>query len=381
MWHTLSATEKVESFKAWLVESYSRDTLLFFDDIDGLPTSAIEEALPQGLHGILLTTRNPTLVSALLNESDLDHQHLRIGEMDAEDMVEFIKQVFSKTATEIGNNELHLRDEQLEAISTSAAHHPLVASRIISYILRDMTERYGHAAIDKFVSGITTWGSEEHVALLSHKPPLQCSIRESFLVSRMRLCDPSGPAWTLMKLISFLSLENYNFHQFLFLERPWINKFKDKLFYSNVWSSKHGIESWMSEIAQVSFGSRQSSAHTLHFHPMLVRCVQAEVGSQERILITKDILLLAYESKRNLESISGDKANISCSLVWKQARHCKQLCEWWQISRQDHNLPDVVHDWVDQEQSGTPSASENFNDIEESGLCSAIERELSVVKS
>jgi hypothetical protein len=46
LWRALHNSERIEFFKRWLGETKTKDTVLVFDDIDGLPQPAIAEAIP-----------------------------------------------------------------------------------------------------------------------------------------------------------------------------------------------------------------------------------------------------------------------------------------------------------------------------------------------
>jgi hypothetical protein len=281
--------------------------------------------------------------------------------MDHQDLVAYTTQAFNKVAANNVGDEAIWTEEQVNAISQASAGHPLTAARTASFILTNLAEEYGEAAVEEFIKNNNTALREEQHreqqhALLLHKPPLQQSILENFDVSRTRLPDPNGHAWILMKLIAFLSLENGTFHQFLFLKRPWITELKDQLTYYEIWSAKHDLRRWMSELVQVSFGSRKSIGDVLRFHPVLIQCIQEQVGHDEKIQILRDILLLAYESCMRIECLPAEAWDSSTEMLDHQARHCRDLFDAWLTTRGEQNLPDHVYQWFENDESDLATA-------------------------
>jgi hypothetical protein len=101
----------------------------------------------------------------------------------------------------------------------------------------------------------------------------------------------------------------------------------------------------MSELVQVLFASRKRLVNVLEFHPILIQCVQEQVGHNEKVSITRDIMLVAYESMMRIDSLPPEQWNRSSDMLHAQARYCQELCDTWNITRDEHNLPHAVHDW------------------------------------
>jgi hypothetical protein len=346
IWHALPRNERIDLFKRWLAAPENENTFILFDDIDGLPQENITDAIPARAKNVIITTRNPGLTAALGNARDLRFRHLGVADMSMEDLVNFT----SGSLKELNNNDeeaIRFTDDQLMAISQTVSGHPLLAARAVSYIMTDLIEQYDLSAIDKFIQDTGILDLDERKALLLHKPPLQSSMMENFAVSRTRLSDPDGPAWNLMKLLAFMSLEDGGFHGFIFYQRPWVHELKDVLTFYNIWSAKNNqLRAWMVELVQVSLAWRKNRGEFLRFHPVIVQCVQMMVEPEERIQILREILILAYESFMRLAAHASNVQDTSVESFHAEALHCDKIRNVWQIPEEDLNLPTGVSEWL-----------------------------------
>lgn len=345
IWYTLPRSERIDLFKRWLGAPENQNTFILVDDIDGLPHEDITEAIPARAKNIIITTRNPGLTASLGNARDLRFRQLAVTEMAMEDMAKFTTESL-QTINNNGEEDIDFTDDPIQAISQAAVGHPLLAARAVSYILTDLMEQYDISATDKFIHDANTADLEERKALLWHKPPLQSSMMENFAVSRIRLSDPDGPTWGLMKLLAFTSLEDGKFHGFIFHPRPWVQELKNVLNFYDIWSAKHQLRAWMAELVQVSLAGRKSRREVLRFHPVIVQCVQIMVEPEERIQIMRDILILAYESARRLVSLAAESQDTLTQSFHAEALCCEKKRHVWHISQEELNLPAGVSKWL-----------------------------------
>jgi hypothetical protein len=343
----LSHSEKVDFFKRWLTESQNDDNFLIIDDIDGLPQDAIADALPQDARNVLFTTRNPTMIAALAREHQLKCYHLGVTEMKYEDMIDFTIQAFREVNTG-GDDEQFCTEGQIQAISKASAGHPLIASRTVFYIMTNLVEEYGPDAVKEYIEGVNdaAVSREAAAAIFMCKPPLQCSILESFEVSRKRLPDLEGRAWVLLQMIAFLVLDGGSFQKFLFLKRPWIHELKLSLTYYETWSAQHAdLRRWLFELTQVSFGTRDRPGDHMRFHPVLIRYLQEHVGHAGRIAIVRDIMLLAYESAMKLDILPSETWESTSEMLHAHVLHCYEISKVYSIALKELNVSDDLYKW------------------------------------
>jgi hypothetical protein len=351
LWSDLTDSQRIEAFKQWLTEDEAEQTLFLVDDIEALSRSDMNLVLSQPARNVVITTRNPVILMGLTQEFNLNFHHFRLGELNDRDIVSLTSRAFENL---VDGSDIDWETEQLRAISKIAFGHPLVAARITSFISTEYSEQYGHLAIKEFAREIETRYEERKIppAIFTYEPMLQISIAENFHISRKRLPRPDGPSWILVQLIAFMELENAAFINFLFLERPWIIEFQEHFSFYEIWSADHDdLRSWLSSLRKVSFGTANSQSAFLRFHPVLIQCIQEQVGHEARVKIAKDILLLASESIKRPYSSSSEKVQswiTSLKMLQAQALHCAKICKVYGISQTELGIPQkVLYPWFD----------------------------------
>jgi hypothetical protein len=232
----LNVSQRIEAFHSWFSAEESGKSFLLIDDIDAVPQSAIKAALPQEPRNILITTRNPILVKALEDEYRLHIHWIKLASLADNDMMEYTSRRFENFLGD-GKHPSTCTADHIETISRLAVGHPLVASRIVSYIATNLTEWHGPKAVEHFVKEVEKAHPMRKlpIQILTYKPMFQYSIAETFESSRKRLDGPDGPSWTLMQLIAFMVLHDSAYMHFLSLERPWIFEYKGKLHFHEIW--------------------------------------------------------------------------------------------------------------------------------------------------
>ena len=343
LWSDLDASQKVEAFHCWLSAEESGKSFLLIDDIDAAPESAIKAALPQEPRGILITTRNPVLVRDLEEEYRLKVFRINLTNLGFTDMVAYTLTRF-KNFFDGRNDQSSYTDDHIKTVSQLAVGHPLVASRIVSYVATNLTEQYGDRAVEHFVRNLQRESSFRQIpaAVLTYKPTFQNSIAETFESSRKRLPRSDGPSWTLMQLIAFMVQDDSAFIRFVFNERLWIHEYKHRLFFHDIWSADLiDKQAWMSSLRKVSLGTAQPESDRLCFHPVLIQYVQEQARPEIRTKAISDIMLLAVEAIQRMEVPPFDEPN---ELSWNelleaQALHCAKLSAAYCIHLEDLSLP------------------------------------------
>ncbi len=331
MWLDLNASERIDAFKFWLAEGEITRSLLLIDDIDLASPANIEDALPQQARNMLLTTRNPVLITELEQEHRIRFYPLLLTELETEHLTIITTQILNIFLTEKSRS--CLRDN-IRAISEIAAGHPLVASRIASYISTIFAEQYGPRAAEEFVRQASLRPRDRKLPwpLFTYKPTFQLSIADTFEISRNRLASPAGSSWILMQLIAFLIQDEAAFINFLFQKRPWINDLLEPLYFSEIWSAdENDKRSWLSDLRRVSFGAAYPPRDYLRFHPVLIQYIQEQAGDEGRVQILRDILLLSQASLERTETSCPEGAS-EVKAMDAQARHCVRLCNAYGIS-------------------------------------------------
>jgi len=346
LWSDLTVDQRIAAFKQWLTEKGAENTLFLVDDIESLSRPDIDLVLRQPARNVVITTRNPVMLTGLSQEFHLNFHHFRLVELNDGDMVRLVSRAFEDL---IEGSDFSSDTDQLKAVSKIACGHPLAALRVASFIATEYSEQDGTLAIKEFAHEIESRHDERKIPpeVFTYQPTLQISIADNFEISRKRLPRPDGPSWTLMQLLAFMELENSAFINFLFLERPWIIELQDNFTFYEIWSADHSnLRSWLSSLRKVSFGTANSQSDFLRFHPLLIQCIQEQVGHEVRVKIIRDILLLASESIKRPDS-SSEKVHsgttlVSVKMLHAQAQHCSTLCKVYGISQKELKIPQRV---------------------------------------
>jgi len=331
--------ERIEAFHYWLSEQEFEKCFLLLDDLDKAPRAAIEAALPQQPRNILITTRNPLLVQDLEEAYHLMVHYIRLPNLAVGDMVEYTSRRF-KSLLGGGTDHSPYTMDHIDTVSRLAVGHPLVASRIVSYIATTFTEEYGPGAVKEFILRTQKASNFRRIPIevFTYKPMFQCSIAETFESSRERLPQPDEPSWNLMRLIAFMVQDDSAFIHFIFYKRPWILENEHSFAFHDVWSADPKIK-WglLSNLRKASMGSSAFQSGFLYFHPVLIRYIQEQTEHGLRIRILQDIMLLAIES---IESMKKDRSSsaetaeqkASVDMLSTQALHCAKLCKAYGIA-------------------------------------------------
>lgn len=287
--------------------------------------------------------------------------YIRLPNLADGDMVEYTSRRF-KSLLGDGTDHSSYTMDHIDTVSRLAVGHPLVASRIVSYIANTFTEEYGPKAVEEFVLRTQKASNFRRIPfeVFTYKPKFQCSIAETFESSRGRLPKPDEslrerlpqpgesskeflprqdePSWTLLRLIAFMVQDDSAFIHFIFYKRPWILENEHSFAFHGVWSADPKIN-WdlLSNLRKASIGSSATQRGRLHFHPVLIQYIQEQTEHGLRIRILQDIMLLAIES---IESIKKDRSSsaetveqmASIDMLSTQALHCAKLCKAYGIA-------------------------------------------------
>ncbi|KAE9364446.1 hypothetical protein N431DRAFT_563751 [Stipitochalara longipes BDJ] len=340
LWSELEPLERMEAFHYWLSAQEIENSFLLLDDVDAAgaaPRAAIEAVLPQQPRNLLITTRNPVLVKDLEEAYHLKVHYIRLTDLAASDIVEYTSRGFKNFLGDDDNDHSSFAADHIETIAQLAIGHPLVASRIVSFIATNLREQYGAKAVEHFILQIQTASSFRRIPapILTYRPTFQCSIAETFETSRNRLPRPNGSSWVLMQLIAFMVQNDSAFIQFLFFERPWVSECEGMFAFHDIWSANpQDKHAWMSNLRKVSLGTATSQNGLLHFHPVLIQYIQEQIEHGLRISILRDIMLLALESIQRTEVSSSSQPpeqDPAISMLSAQALHCARICRAYDI--------------------------------------------------
>jgi hypothetical protein len=334
IWSCLSPSERIDAFKEWFREDGTTRSFLLIDDIDAASPASIQATLPHQARNLLITTRNPTMIHELAEEHRLEFYDLLLTGL----ATEYLSTIIARRLAVFRNHEHSCSNDSIRAISEIAAGHPLVASRIASYIATNLTEQYGPRAVEEFVS-LSSEYYRLPLPVFKHKPTFQLSIEEVFEISRNRLS--SEHSWILMQLIAFLVQDHPDFIQlFLFHACPWINEYPELTFYPILSANADAKQSWLSDLRRVSFGTARSpSDYRLHFHPILIQYIQEHV--EDRVKIVRAIMFLALETiERNQLSPFAETSeqHSTFNMLYTQALDCARLCKAYNISPEKLDL-------------------------------------------
>jgi len=330
VWSNLRDEEKIDWFKQWLSDRKFENTILIIDDIDALKTSNIPFSLPPQARNIVITTRNPLLIATLAHEYRLTFRHMTLSELKYLEIKAIMAPIFQSFGDE-DEKERHIHDSQLKAIANIVNGHPLIASSVAFFVMTNFTEQHGQEALKHFVDhlGSADVNRRLPLAVFNYKPSLKMSIAESFEISRMRLPQPNGPSWRLMQLMAFLDPGNMGYAKFIFYERHWIFEIQEKLHFKEIWCADQAdLQSWLSNIRQVSFGTPDPKSKQLRFHPLWIQFLQETVENESRRHCIRDIIVVADQS-----AIRSDARTRGLLEFFKaQVSNCLKICNAYGIS-------------------------------------------------
>ncbi|KAH9213874.1 hypothetical protein DL95DRAFT_409822 [Leptodontidium sp. 2 PMI_412] len=166
IWSRMPAEERVETFKKWLLQPENIETLVMLDDLDGLADpELILSAIPLG---------------AKTQPSD------------------------RATTSKMASSTIAMSSEKSPKQSTVTPSLHLML--IIKYIIRVISQEPVDSPAETFLSILEDPNHETRASFLEYKPRAP-SIMDTFYVSRNRLPNPKGLAWTLMQFLSILEAD------------------------------------------------------------------------------------------------------------------------------------------------------------------------------
>jgi hypothetical protein len=311
------------------------------DDIDALKASNIPLSLPPQARNIIITTRNPLLVATLGQEYRLIFRHMRLSELKSAEIKAIVARILQSFEDEDGK-QLLTYDSQLEAISDIVEGHPLIASSVACFVMTNFTEQHGQEALTHFVDHLGSANPHRRLplALFNYKPPLKISIAESFEISRLRLPKPDGPSWRLMQLMAFLDPGNMGYAKFIFYERDWISEIQENLHFKDIWCADQAdLQSWLSDIRQVSFGTPDPKSKQLRFHPLWIQFLQETVGEESRRHYIRDVIVVVDQSTIRAEA----RTRGLMDFLSAQVSYCLKICNAYGISLSSLELGQDVY--------------------------------------
>ncbi|KAF7961167.1 hypothetical protein EAE96_000834 [Botrytis aclada] len=320
IWKNNTSDEKIERFKKWLGDEENESALLILDDIDGMKEFGQNPFadVPDQAKNILLTTRNPNI---RLRD---DCKTIKLNNMEIDDIVTILEEVRS-LEDEDTEDFLDLNNSDVLLSIAKVVHgHPLAACIAMKYIIQVQSlDDYTSAGQD-FVSMLSSSDHKARMTFLQYKPQMP-SIMETFIVSKKRLSQPQGPAWSLMEVLSLLEtnesiVDFKKFFAFANIENT--EEFPD---FDILSLQKEGIIPLLHQIEEVSFMERTRRSKPLRIHPLWAECTRQLMGINRMLSLMRQILTICYYST----AAFGE--SMSCH-YYPHVKHCMRVCGSFGIS-------------------------------------------------
>ncbi|KAG4443357.1 hypothetical protein IFR05_001146 [Cadophora sp. M221] len=338
IWSRMPAEERIEMFKEWLSQPENSETLVMLDDLDGLADpELILSAIPQGAKTVIFSTRSPTL----REEVDRECQHLRLWSMKTDDIIDIMEAAVRQSDYE-QDGELYNRNV-LRGIAKAVHGHPLAASHAIKYIIRVISQEPVDSPAETFLSILEDPNYETRANFLEYKPRVP-SIMETFYVSRNRLPDPHGLAWTLIQFLSILETDAsiVDYRDFFYKRQCVIDaeEFTNHELLSNCGPK---LSEAFADLEAVSFGERLQISKPFRFHPLWLECARHAMGREMRLCAVEQVLLICH---RTIEGAMGDEAREKALKSFlPHIRHCVVVCENFGIDLGNFRGPEDTLMW------------------------------------
>ncbi|TVY82809.1 Protein SERAC1 [Lachnellula suecica] len=333
LWNAESSEDKVERFKRWLQEPENAQALFLLDDLDVLQDSAMmAHALPCEAQNILYTTRNPVYREANVRER---HQ-IRIPPMTLEGTLQIMEDVRASERDDFAaDSDLNDR-ETLVSVATAVHGHPLAAANAMKYIVRILSLGNDTSAGQDFVAKMTSTEFEERRLFLDFRPHMErpSSIMETFRVSRKRLFNPRGGAWTLLQFLSILDTNHPNGDYWNFF--LWLCSKVDEGELSDhavLGARKTALLELMSQLETVSFGERVRTSEPFQFHTLWLECCRHAMEDKNRKRIIALMLSQYVKIRRDPEVTNNDRR-----LLDLHASYCFKVCSSFKMQPEDLGL-------------------------------------------
>lgn len=332
IWCSYTPEEKIEAVKAWFEEPENHDTLFIVDDLDGLKDEdAIQAVLPRQAKIVMLSTRNPGLVSELPRKID----RLRLLPLHVSEAVDLMRASLHNWNKE----NLPIPEKELEEIAREVACHPLGALNAISYITARLAQD-SDSPVAEFLTILRSKNYHDRLEFLAYKPPFRHSIMQTLDISFKRLRHPDGLVTNLLNLLSFLELDepDVDFRRFFF-KREWLHELKEDLPDYTIFAAERSkLRAAFEELENVSIGHRVAPALPLQVHPLWMECLRQRLGHDGRIRFLQQVLLVCHGS------IIRDEKLVD---IIPHAKNCLYVAVKFQISMDDLSLRPDVRIWID----------------------------------
>ncbi|KAI0891825.1 hypothetical protein F4806DRAFT_500613 [Annulohypoxylon nitens] len=304
IWESLDRISRIEAIKQWFDCEENADSVMIFDDIDGLgDLNVIQQSLPSMSKSLVFSTRNPVLPETPELKA-LTIPVLRLTLQESEMLLR----------RELGEG-CDITDEQVYRIIAIACHHPLtmlVLAHLIRHKPKFIYTAMGYQTVaGGLISQLNNYEWETRREVLSLKFPGPLSLLQLYERSLDRLPPDVQPDIAqLITAMAFISPPlgspcQVSVIQF-FLEHRWLDKqsdFDDFPNYKILSSSLPKISRLFSGLKNVSLLDDGPSNDGSFVHPIWLECSRHRCGKAVRISWLRQLLLISFiiSSKKEVD--------------------------------------------------------------------------------
>ena len=351
VWNNLSRQQRVEAFISWLSEPSSTASVLLFDDVDALAdVEGVAGAIGSCAHTVLFTSRNPSLLESLCESAHRDGWPYQISDMPIQELVNLMKQTLQ--AASLARNSLDISSTNLDKVAHIVQGHAMAACRAVQFICQRLALNPDADPIARFLNSFENRDWETRNAFLEFRPSLGRSLAEVFETSLKRLRESEHLASRLLHFAAFLSETVQHFRVFMLRDRPWLSAVEAEVPHVSLFRLDGSLfDKLLHDLVNTSALIFLDDG-TLKIHALLQEYLRQRVGHPGRLLILRQIYLLAGISV---------KLDEDTTIMQRFKDNCIKIAEAFRITendiapsqevmqivdnyRQRHNVPGILQE-------------------------------------
>lgn len=322
VWTSLNYSGQLDAIKRWLGSEANSDSLIIFDDLDGLGClDTIRRPLPKMSGRFIYTCRDPTLYMSPLLQAEL----LSITPLRVEEAVDFLTREMSLNGSKISRADAF-------AIAEITGRHPLtmrLSVQFIHQVLAHEQQKMIQSTCAATFMGLfpsEKWESRRN--LLDMEMHGSLSLMQSFKRSLDRMESTIAPtARQVLELIAFISppygspAMSHHYTEF-FILLPWLSTTTSGLSLLDHELLKSGLltrGTIFAAIRKVSIIVKSPSSHKdADIFPLWLECARQQCEHQKRILWIQQLLSVCFHDL--MEGDTQSTAKIFIENILSNAR-------------------------------------------------------------
>lgn len=298
VWMSLSQEGQLQALKQWLASEANAESIIIFDDLDGLgDAKAFPRLLPQVRGRLIYSSRDPTLPTSPV----LTALSLRIPQLSEEDSFSLLKR-------EMETHNIEASVTEISSVAKISSYHPLtmlVSVHFMRHVLQYEQVSPNRSLSAEFIDVIRRRESKFRRDLLETELHGCLSLMQSFERSLQRLgASLAHTALCFIELVAFISspygIQEQSKYTEFFIARPWLDAAKAMVPDHTLLRSSEGKGRILAAIARVSLLIDCSSSDG-QFLPIWLECARHRCEEQRMIDCLRQLCYVCF-----LDSTQGN---------------------------------------------------------------------------